>query len=151
MILTSRRNKHARKFVQRKLAIRLRIFFFVFLLLLGIIAYEVTISYISFLKAMVAFFAGILIGIVFSRRKKIFWEEETSLVIAKMDRMGIILLAVYIPYVIFRHQWLAHWFYGHELTALSFSLAAGTMAGRVLSMRTQIRQVLKRQQILKKQ
>lgn len=99
---------------------------------------------------MIAFFIGALIGVAFTRRKKIFWEDETSLVIAKMDRIGIVLLAIYIPYVIFRHQLLGHWFYGHELTAFSFSLAAGSMAGRVISMRTQIRQVLKRQKILKK-
>ena len=148
MIIASRRNKHARKFVQRKLAIRLRIFFFVFILLLGVIVYEISSNYISVTKAVMAFFIGALIGAAFTRRKKIFWEEETSLVIAKMDRIGIVLLAVYIPYLFFRHQWLAHWFYGHELTAFSFSLAAGSMAGRVLSMRTQIRQVLKRQKIL---
>lgn len=97
---------------------------------------------------MMGFFVGALIGAAFTRRKKILWEDETSLVIAKMDRIGIILLAVYIPYVIFRHQLLGHWFYGHELTAFSFSLAAGSTAGRVLSMRTQIRQVLKRQKLL---
>lgn len=148
MILTSQKNKHARQFVERKLAIRLRIFFVVFLLLLGTIVYEIADGYISFMKAFAAFFFGMIIGALFTRRKKIFWEEETSLVIARMDRIGIVLLVIYIPYIIFRHQWLTHWFYGHELTALSFALAAGTMAGRVMGMRTRIRRVLKHKKIL---
>ena len=46
--------------------------------------------------------------------KKILWEEETSLVIARTGRIGVILLVVYVAYVIFRHQWLAYWFYGHK-------------------------------------
>jgi hypothetical protein len=150
MILTSAKNKHARQFVERKLVLRLRIFFVVLILLLGIIIYEVSTGYIPLIKAMAGFSIGILTGVVFSRRKKIFWEEETSMVIARMDRIGIILLIIYIVYTIFRHKWLAYWFYGHELTAFSFSLAAGTMAGRLFNMRRQIRRVLKHKKILVK-
>jgi|tagenome__1003787_1003787.scaffolds.fasta_scaffold19113393_1 uncharacterized membrane protein len=148
MLVASRKNKHARQFVERKLIIRLRIFFVILVLLLCIIVYEMSNNYLPSSQATLAFFSGILIGAVFTRRKKIFWEEETSRVIARMDRIGIVLLIIYIVYVIFRHEWLAHLFYGHQLTALSFTLTAGTMTGRVLSMRTQIRQVLKSQKIL---
>jgi len=148
MILTSQKNKHARKFVERRLVIRLHIFFIILVLLLGIITYEISKGYMPLSKAASAFSVGILTGVVFSRRKKIFWEEETAMVIARMDRIGIILLVVYIVYVIFRHEWLAHWFYGHELTAFSFSLAAGAMAGRVFTIRRQIRRILKRKKIL---
>jgi hypothetical protein len=148
MLVASRKNKHARQFVERKLVVRLRIFFAVLVLLLVIIVYEIGNNYIQAGKAMLAFLSGILIGIVFTRRKKIFWEEETSRVIARMDRIGIVLLVIYIVYVIYRHVVLPHLFYGHELTALSFTLTAGTMTGRVASMRTQIRQVLKSQKIL---
>ena len=148
MILTSPKNKHARQFVERKLVIRLHVFFVIMILLLGIIVYEIGNQYITPSKAASAFSIGVLTGVVFSRRKKILWEEETSMVIARMDRIGIILLAVYIPYVIFRHQWLTHWFYGHELTAFSLSLAAGAMAGRLFNMRRQIRRVLKHKKIL---
>ncbi len=112
------------------------------------IIYEMINEYIPIAKATGAFSISILTGVVFSRRKKIFWEEESSLVIARMDRIGIILLIVYIAYTIFRHKWLAHWFYGHELTAFSLSLAAGAMAGRLFNMRRQIRRVLKHQKIL---
>jgi hypothetical protein len=148
MLVASRKNKHARQFVERKLVIRLRIFFVVLILLVGVIIYEMSNDYIANSRATLAFFSGILIGVVFTRRKKIFWEEETSRVIARMDRIGIVLLIIYIAYVVFRHAWLAHLFYGHQLTAFSFTLTAGTMTGRVLSMRTQIRQVLKSQKIL---
>src|SRR3954471_21379371 len=138
MLVASRKNKHARQFVERKLVIRLRIFFSILVLLLGVIVYEINNDYISADKTLFAFSCGILMGVVFNRRKKIFWEEETSRVIARMDRIGIVLLIIYIAYVVFRHAWLAHLFYGHQLTAFSFTLTAGTITGRVLSMRTQI-------------
>jgi len=148
MILTSQKNKHARKFVERKLVIRLYIFFVILVLLLGIIMYEIGNEYIPLSKTVSAFSIGVLTGVVFSRRKKIFWQEETAMVIARMDSIGIILLVVYVAYIIFRHEWLAHWFYGHELTAFSFSLAACAMAGRVFNIRRQIRRILKRKKIL---
>jgi hypothetical protein len=46
MILTSRKNKHPRQFVERKLIIRLRIFFIVFILMLIAIIYEMINEYI---------------------------------------------------------------------------------------------------------
>lgn len=148
MILTSQKNKHARQFVERKLKIRLTIFFIVMLLLWIVITFEIASDYIPALKAMGSYCGGFVIGAVFARRKKIFWQEETSLVIARMDRVGIFLLVIYITYIVLRHLWLPRWFYGHELTAFSLCLAAGTMTGRVLSMRTQIRRVLKKKNIL---
>ena len=91
---------------------------------------------------------GLMIGAAFVRRKKIFWHEETSTVIAKMDRVGIYVLVIYVIFIVVRHYFLHQWFKGNELTAFSLSLTAGAMAGRLLSIRSEIRQILKERNLI---
>ena len=91
---------------------------------------------------------GMMIGAIICRRKRIYWEEDTSRVIARMDRIGSILLVLYILVAIIRHFVLDHWIHGNQLIGFSFSLAAGTMLGRLLTMRSQIRQILKEKNII---
>lgn len=148
MLLNSRTGKNARLFVERKLLLRLKLFFVVFSLLVGVIFYEVARHHIYGSTAIGAIMIGMLLGAAFVRRKRIYWEEETSRVIAKMDRIGVILLVMYIVFAIVRHYLLDHLFHGKQLVVFSFSIAAGTMLGRLLSMRSQIRQILKDKNII---
>ncbi|MGZ5133568.1 MAG: hypothetical protein ACXWCG_00405 [Flavitalea sp.] len=148
MLLNSRSGKNARYFVERKLLIRLRLFFLIFALLVVAIFREVARQHITSSTSIGAIMLGMLLGGVFVRRKKIYWEEETSRVIARMDRVGVILLVLYIAIAIIRHFLVDQWFHGKQLIGFSFSLAAGTMLGRLLSMRSQIRQILKEKNII---
>lgn len=148
MLLNSRSGKNAKKHVERKLLRRLRIFFIVFILLVGIIIYEIMQEYLEASACVGAMMLGMLFGAVFVRRKRIYWEEETSQVIARMDRIGIGLLVIYILFAVARHWFLHQWLTGNKLTAFSLSLAAGAMLGRLLSIRSQIRQILKEKSII---
>ena len=148
MLLNSRSGKNAREFVERKLLLRLKLFFAVFALLVSIIFYEVARHHIGGATAIGAMMLGMMIGGVFVRRKRIYWEEETSRVIARMDRIGVVLLVIYLAIAVVRHFMLEHWVQGGQLLGFSFSLAAGTMFGRLLSMRSQIRQILKEKNII---
>ena len=148
MLLNSRTGKNARDFVERKLILRLKLFFGVFALLQAIIFYEIARRHLAGPTAIGAMMLGMMIGAVFVRRKRIYWEEETSKVIARMDRIGVVLLICYVVMAIIRHFFLDHWVHGSQLIGFSFSLAAGTMLGRLLSMRSQIRQILKEKNII---
>ncbi len=148
MFLNSRTGKNAREFVERKLIIRLRIFFIVFALLLIVIIYELSRGYLDVSASVGAMMLGVLIGSVFLRRKKIYWEDETSKVIARMDRTGIMILVIYILFWLTRHWFLHAFLKGNELIAFSLSLTAGAMAGRILGLRSQIRQILKERNII---
>lgn len=148
MLLNSRRGKNAKQYVERKLRRRLWIFFVVFVLLVGVIIYEINEGYLEASACVGAMMLGVLTGAIFVRRKRIYWEEETSQVIARMDRIGIALLVLYILFWISRHLFLHNWLHGHQLTAFSFSLAAGAMLGRFLSIRSQVRQILKERDII---
>ena len=148
MLLNSRTGKNARDFVERKLLLRLKLFFGIFALLVIVIFYEVARDHFRASTAIGAMMLGMMVGAVFVRRKRIYWEEETSRVIARMDRIGIALLVLYIAVAILRHFLLDHWLHGNQLLGFSFSFAAGTMLGRLLSMRSQIRQILKEKNII---
>ncbi len=149
MLLNHRKGKEVRQFVQRKLIIRLRIFFFLFFILVDIFFYEISLHYISPWMATGALLFGFLSGLLFVRRKKIYWEEETARVIGKMDQVGVVLLVIYIIFSVTRHWLLHQWLQGNQLTAFSFSFAAGAMGGRLLSIRKQIVRVLREQKIIK--
>ncbi|HEY0679323.1 MAG TPA: hypothetical protein VGD17_13625 [Chitinophagaceae bacterium] len=148
MLLNSRTGKNAKKYVERKLMKRLRLFLIVFVILICVIIYEIMQQYLEAAACVGAMMIGILTGAVFVRRKRIYWEEETSMVIARMDRIGIWLLVVYIIFAVIRHLFLHNWLRGNQLTAFSLSLAAGAMFGRLLSIRSQIRQILKDKKII---
>ena len=134
--------------MQRKLLWRLKIFFVLFAGLLSVIVYEISRHHITGPTAVGAMMIGMMLGAAFVRRKRIYWQEETSKVIARMDRIGVVLLAIYIAFAITRHFLLEHWVHGSQVLGFSVSLAAGTMLGRLLSMRSQIRQILKERNII---
>jgi uncharacterized membrane protein YadS len=148
MLLNSRTGKNAKDYVERKLLIRLKLFFVVFALLVMAVFYEVSRAHITASTSIGAIMLGMLLGSVFVRRKRIYWEDDTSRVIARMDRIGIFLLVLYVGFVIIRHFVLGHWVPGKQLIGFSFSITAGAMLGRLLSMRSQIRQILKEKNII---
>jgi uncharacterized membrane protein YqgA involved in biofilm formation len=148
MLLDSRKGRGAKKYVERKLLRRLRLFFLIFFLLGLAIIYEINWKNIHWSVCVGAMLIGLMIGAAFVRRKKIYWHEETSTVIAKMDRVGIYVLVIYVVFIIVRHYFLHQWFKGNELTAFSLSLTAGAMVGRLLSIRSEIRQILKERNLI---
>lgn len=148
MLLNSRTGKNAKHFVERKLLRRLKLFFVLFALFTAIIFYEISRQQINFSTSIGAIMIGMLLGSVFVRRKRIYWEEDTSRIIARMDRIGVFMLFLYIAFTIIRHFLLDHWFHGKSLIGFSFSIAAGAMLGRLLSVRSQIRQILKEKNYL---
>jgi len=148
MLLNSSSGKNAKKYVERKLMRRLWIFFAVFVVLACIIIYEVSLDHLEGSACVGAIMLGMLVGAVFVRRKRIYWEEETSTIIARMDRIGIGILVIYILFAISRHMFLHNWLHGYQLTTFSLSLTAGAMLGRLLSIRSQIRQILKEKKII---
>lgn len=147
-MLNPKTGKEIRVHVEKKLIIRLRIFFFLIFILFDIIIYEISMGYISPVLSLFGAVCGFGSALVFVRRKRIYWEEETSKVIAKMDQIGILILVIYIAFIITRHWLLHQWLHGNQVTAFTLSFAAGGMAGRVWSIRRQIRKVLKSRQII---
>ncbi|OAQ41611.1 hypothetical protein A5893_00430 [Pedobacter psychrophilus] len=111
----------------------------------GIMIYDLLTGKINFWLAFLAFGSGNLLGYLVGSISKIKWHEEDSVVIAKMDRIGIIILVIYLSFSLSRRWIFGHWIHGDMLSAFSFSFAAGVILGRFISTRIKIRNVLKEQ------
>lgn len=81
-------------------------------------------------------------GIVLSRMSHLQWNEDSHQVVARMDAIGGGILLLYLVFVFNRDQWLGYWVRGNDLAALTLSLTAGTMLGRVIGTVRGIRAVL---------
>ena len=71
--------------------------------------------------------------------------EEATQVVAKMDKLGGVVLAGYVVVALSRRWVLGHWFTGHELTAVTLAFTAGVMLGRLLATRRAVILVLQSQ------
>jgi len=136
---------HRRKFVDKKLIFRLRLFAIIFLLMTAIGIYDIVIGNLHVLVAIAALAGGIGIGLLVGRAMNVVWHEETNKAITKMDKFGIIILVSYIVFAVFRKKLLAHWLTGHQLSTFVIFLSAGIMLGRLITIRGRLYKVLQGQ------
>jgi hypothetical protein len=149
MPLSSR--KEVRKFVHRKLIFRLRRLAVFFIVVIGIIIYELATYDVSTIIPVIGFLSGQVIGLMKNHRMhQISWDAEASKVVTKMDRLGIFILVTYLLFAIFRTWIFSHWLQGYALTVFSVSVAAGGILGRLFSTRKKIREILREEGFLHK-
>ena len=143
------KRKEVAQFVHKKLLFRLRRLAIIFLIITSILIYEISHDYIAGYLAVAGFIIGYIIGLIVSKRMhNISWDAATTKAVTKMDRIGIIILIVYILFAISRHWIFSHWLHGYALTAFSLSVGAGGMLGRFWNTRQKIRRILKREGFL---
>ena len=143
------KRKEVARFVHRKLLFRLRRLAIIFLIITGVVIYEVSKNYIAGILPIDGFLLGMIIGLLVARRMhNITWDTETRKTVTKMDRFGIIILVLYLLFAISRRWIFSHWLQGYALSAFSLSVAAGGMLGRLWTTRQKIRQILKQEGFL---
>lgn len=69
-------------------------------------------------------------------------DKDASKIVARMDRIGVVILVVYIGLAIARKQLLGQRVHGHDLLSATLAIAAGTMIGRLITMRYGIKKIL---------
>jgi hypothetical protein len=143
MIIRQKTRELSKKHVHRKLVFKLRRLAVVFLVIATIIIYDISKGVINPLLAIGGICLGYSIGMLLGRFANIHWHEETSKVISKWNRITIIILVLYLSFAFSKKWFFGHWIHGPALTAFSFSIAAGIMTGRIISMRKQIRKILR--------
>jgi hypothetical protein len=134
-----------KKFVDKKLIFRLRLFAIIFLIMTAIGIYDVVIGNLYVIVAFAALAGGIGIGLLVGRAMNVVWHEETNKAITKMDKFGVIILVSYVVFALFRKKLFAHWLTGHQLSAFVIFLSAGIMLGRLITLRGRLYRVLKGQ------
>lgn len=140
----------SKEFVHKKLIFRLRKFAVLFVIMTGVIIYDIVAGVVPIPLAIAGIALGLIIGFTVGHLSNIIWHEETNKVIAKIDRDGIIILVIYIAFSISRRWMFGHWIHGPALSAFCFSIASGVTLGRLLSTRFQIKEILKEQGHIKK-
>lgn len=132
-----------RQYLEPRLIMRLRIYTAVMIIMLAVILFEVLQRTFTISLAVCGILIGLVIGTIASRMYRLSWDEETSHVIGRIDRIGAAVLVFYLIFVFTRAHFLGYWMQGAPLMALILSITSGTMLGRVMSTRKGIKKILK--------
>ncbi|MEO7961396.1 MAG: hypothetical protein ABIR19_07610 [Ginsengibacter sp.] len=147
MPLSSR--KEVTVFVHKKLLFRLRRLAIFFLVAISFLGYEIAKDGEAFYFAILGILMGILIGYVAGNKMhSIKWDNEAMKVVSKMDRVGIVVLVIYILFSISRRWIFSHWLTGNLLTTFILAISCGTISSRLWFVRRKIRETLKREGFL---
>ena len=139
--------KHAHH-VDKKLRFRLRLYSIISLVMLGIVLYEIFQNTLPLEFAVVGIFIGLFVGIISARMYHLSWSRDAKKIVSRLDMLGIIILAVYIVFAIFRTKLISYFVQGPVVGAISFSIIAGMMLGRVVGTRNAIIEILKEREII---
>ena len=134
--------RNPRDHVERKLLFRLRIFAVIALVMLIAVAVSTWRSQIDPWWTFGSLIGGTLVGLFVSRMFRLSWDEAGSAVVGRIDWVGGVILALYLVFALGRTWLFGHWLEGATLAAVTLSLSAGVMVGRVLGMRRGVRKIL---------
>ncbi len=133
--------------VDKKLSSRMKIYFFISVIMIGIVVYELVITDINPLIVVGIFLASIGFGFLMSRMFHISWNEDEQVVTSRIDKIWGIVLAIYIVFSLSRHFLLESYVRNSWITIITFTTISGVMVGRFLGMRRKIFSVIKEQEL----
>ena len=150
-LLDQKRADKIRPHLHSFLRIRLAYYLTISILLAGFVIYNSYQDSISGLYSAGGVIIGISIGFFITRIHKIYWDEKIGKVVGRFDFYGLVLLALLILFQIFREKLIRDFDVVDDIdvTTTGFAVLAGIMYGRVLGIRGNVVQVLKKQKLIK--
>ena len=143
MIIRKKTRELTRRHVNKKLIFKLRRLAIVFIIVPAVIFYNLIQGILHPFLALIGISIGFIIGTIVGRFSNIHWHEETGKVISTWNRITVSILILYLAFA-FSKKWIfGHWIHGPALSAFSFSVATGVLTGRIISIRKQIREILR--------
>lgn len=134
--------------IDKKIRIRFRIYFILSIVMLTVVGYDLFKNIFSLEFAFVGILIGIGGGIISSRMNHLSWNHDAQKIVSRLDMFGTIILVAYIVFAIFRTKLILYFVHGPVVGAISFSIIAGIMIGRVLGTRGKILQILREERII---
>ena len=134
--------------VDKKLRFRLRLYSIISIVMFGIVLYEIFKNTLPLEFAVVGIFIGLFVGIISARMYNLSWNHDAKKIVSRLDMLGIIILTVYIVFAIFRTKLISYFVQGPVVGAISFSIIAGIMIGRVIGTRNAIIEILQEREII---
>ena len=138
---------HMRKHVDKKLQNRLRMYFLISFLLIGVVVFEIFTGVVSLFLAGLGIGFGILLGFITARMFHISWDHNAKQIVSRLDLFGIMILVAYMILAFFRGRIVGHFVHGPSVGGVSMALATGIMVGRTLGTRGKIVRILKEQNV----
>lgn len=129
--------------VQPRLRTRLRLYFVIFLGMLGVVAGDTLVTATAPGLVIVGLIARVVGGVVVSRTYRLNWDADAAKVVSRIDRIGAAILVLYMVFAISRSWLIGHWVQGSALGPVGLSIVCGVMFGRVAGMSHGIRRVLR--------
>ena len=134
--------------LDKKLVFRLRLFVTISIVMIGIVGYDTFVNVLSIEFAILGVLAGVFGGILSARMYHLSWDHDAKKIVSRLDVIGIIILAFYIVFVIFRSNLIGFFVQGPQVGAIGFSITSGTMIGRVIGTRGAIIKILEEREII---
>lgn len=131
-----------RKPISRRLLVQLRIFGVIFLVMLGVLIYDVARGQLSVGTGAGGLALGLVLGVLVSRMYRLSYDEEEGQVAGRIDWVGGVILLLYVTFAFFRNTLFGPWVDAAQLAGFGLSVSAGTMLGRLVGTRRGIRRVL---------
>jgi len=149
--MTPKVNQLIRQHVDRRILIQLRIFTIIFLVMVGVVVADLLRNKLSLNLALVGILIGIVLGGVRSRMYCFSWDEQAMKVVARIDLIGGIILALYLAFMVGRNWLFEYWLQATTIAAFGLAVSAGTMFGRVLGTSRGVQKILQAVGVFKPQ
>lgn len=134
--------------IDKKLRFRVRLYSIISLVMLLIVLYEIFIKILPLEFAIVGIFIGLFLGVISARMYHLSWSHDAKKIVSRLDVVGIIILVIYIAFVIVRSKLIGYFVAAPMVGAVSFSITAGIMIGRVIGTRNAIIEILREREII---
>ena len=121
--------------VQRRLRIRQLTKIGIGLVVLVLAIVDLVDGVVGPLGALAGFLGGAVVGLLGLRINRVGWDAGTARVVARADRIGLLILVALLVARLSRDRLLEHWITGARLTALGLWITAGTLVVRVVGTR----------------
>src|SRR5664279_5358280 len=97
------KSKHGHH-LDKKLRFRIRMYFVISIILLGIVIYEIVLGKETGILSLIGLAVGSCIGILTARIFLLSWDKDAKKVISRLDVIGGIIIVFYIVLAIFRNK-----------------------------------------------
>lgn len=145
----STHRKKISRHVHKKIIFRVRIFFVLSIIFAGILSWDLITGQISLVILLISLLVGVGGGIVASRSSHLTWDHDGKQIVGKMDKIGVVVLILYICFAFFRNQIVGVFVHGPLLGTVTIALMGGLFIGQIIGIRHGIYGILKDEEIIK--
>ncbi|MGC5032983.1 hypothetical protein [Micromonospora sp. DT229] len=136
----ARHRQMVRRHVDRRVIWRARIYAVVFVVTLVVTIVDAAVAgNWTWLRALVGFVAGVVVGVVASRMLRLRWDGFEKRVVGKIDAIGVVVLLCYVTFSILRVRIVGMWVPASQVAATSMGVLSGVMLGQILGIRRGMR------------